>query len=137
MVFGRGDGKVLNVAISSPAAVPWLVRAASGLLPRGLFALEGALRFSDALWAEPSPEERPWHVHVEEEPNPDQGPLRLFPQAPKALSFKVWARSEPGSGNYMLARSQQTAGAAGVVFGGRRSMKESEQTTCRAVPCQR
>jgi len=46
-------GKVLvNLAISPLTAVPWLVKASLGLLPRGLFALEDALRFSDACWAE-------------------------------------------------------------------------------------
>lgn len=73
------------------------------------------------------------HVHVEDgikkNPTPDQGPLRSFPQAQKNLNFKVWACSEQGSENYMLARSQQTVRAASVVFGGRRSMKESEQTS--------
>lgn len=78
MVFGRGGGKVLNVAVSSLAAVPWLVRAAPGLLPRGLFALEGALRFSEALWPEPGLGERPWHVHVEEEPNPRPRPSQII-----------------------------------------------------------
>lgn len=45
-----GGGKVpVNLAISSFAAVPWLVKASLGLLPRGLFALEDALRFSEAF----------------------------------------------------------------------------------------
>lgn len=51
-----------------------------------------------------------------------------FPKPQKILNFKVWACSKLGSGNYMLARSQQTVRAASVVFGGRRSAKESEQT---------
>lgn len=42
----------MNLAMSSLDAIPWLVKAPSGFLPRGLFALEDALRFSDACWAE-------------------------------------------------------------------------------------
>lgn len=52
-----------------------------------------------------------------------------FPKSQKNLNFKVWPCSKLGSENYMLARSQQTVRAASVVFGGRRSTKESEQTS--------
>lgn len=50
-----------------------------------------------------------------------------FPQAPKYLSFQVCVQR--AGLRECHARSQQTAGAAGVVFGGRRSTKESEQTS--------
>lgn len=52
VVWGRGGKVLLNLAMSSLAAIPWLVKAPPGLLPRGLFALEDALTFSDACWAE-------------------------------------------------------------------------------------
>lgn len=48
VVWGRGGKVLLNLAMSSLAAIPWLVKAPPGLLPRGLFALEDALTFSDA-----------------------------------------------------------------------------------------
>lgn len=84
--------------------------------------------------AVPSLEQRTVDVYVEDgikgNATPDQGHLKSFPQVPpKPLNFKVWACTKLGSGNYMLARSQQTVRAASVVFGGRWSMKESEQTS--------
>lgn len=87
-LFGEGGGKVLVIlAISSLAGIPWLLKAPPGLLPRCLFALEDALRFSDAHWAVPSLEERAVHAHVEggtkKNPTPHQGHLRSFPQALK------------------------------------------------------
>lgn len=70
---GAGGGKVLvNLAVSSLAAIPWLVKAPPGLLPRGLFALEDALTFSDAHWEE-TQQCPAWRrgqcVYVEEELN--------------------------------------------------------------------
>lgn len=126
VVLGEAGGKVLvNLAIPSFAAVPWLVKAPPGLLPRALFALEDALRFSDARWAETRqcPARRrgqcvyTWKMALRGTRPQTKTLSDHFPKSQKILNFKVWACSKPGSGNYMLARSQQTVRAASVVFG--------------------
>lgn len=131
---GAGDGKVLmSLAMSFFAAIPWLVKAPPGLLPRGLFALEDALTFSDACWEE-TQQCPAWRraqcVYMEQELNLRPRLSQIISLNPKkSLNFKVWPCRKLGSENYMLASSQQTVRAASVVFGGRRSTKESEQTS--------
>lgn len=123
----------MNLAMSFFAAIPWLVKAHPGLLPRGLFALEDALTFSDACWEE-TQQCPAWRraqcVYMEEELNLRPRLSQIISLSPKKpLNFKVWPCRKLGSENYMLASSQQTVRAASVVFGGRRSTKESEQTS--------
>lgn len=136
MGAGRGGGKVLNPAISSFPAIPWLVKVSPGLLPRGLFALEEVLRFAGTRWAETwqSPAGSRGQgmgtgkVALRRAQPQTKALSDHFPQAPKyQKSFQVCVQR--AGLRECHARSQQTAGAAGVVLGGRRSTKESEQTS--------
>lgn len=66
-----------------PCWYPVASKVSSWASPRGLFALDCALRFSDAHGAVPSLEERAVHAHVEGGTTPHQDHLRSFPQALK------------------------------------------------------
>lgn len=74
-----------------PCWCPLACKGSSWASRRGLFALEGDLRFSDAHWAVPSPEEQAVHAHVEgdtkKNPTPHRGRLRSFPRALKMPSI--------------------------------------------------